>query len=232
MFFYLYAMRDSFIFYRSFYEAIKQLPESNQLELYNAIIEYSLNETELSVSTISNAFFTLVKPQIDANIRRYKNGCKGGATKGNTNAKKQSKTTDKQPKNNLKTTYKQPKNNQKQPNVNDNDNVNEYIKENEKEKKSFVANATENEEKLKKRTKEFYQTLIPFTNTYGKEMVREFYNYWSEPNRTKTKMRFELEKTWDTTRRLITWSNRNKVTQQGNAKGYENKPIETYTITD
>ncbi len=225
-------MRDSFIFYRSFYEAIKQLPESNQLELYNAIIEYSLNETELSVSTISNAFFTLVKPQIDANIRRYKNGCKGGATKGNTNAKKQSKTTDKQPKNNLKTTYKQPKNNQKQPNVNDNDNVNEYIKENEKEKKSFVANATENEDKLKKRTKEFYQTLIPFTNTYGKEMVREFYNYWSEPNRTKTKMRFELEKTWDTTRRLITWSNRNKVTQQGNAKGYENKPIETYTITD
>lgn len=41
-------------------------------------------------------------------------------------------------------------------------------------------------------------------------MLRAFFDYWSEPNREKTKMRFEQQKTWDTKRRLSTWANREK----------------------
>ena len=40
----------------------------------------------------------------------------------------------------------------------------------------------------------------------------EFIDYWTEPNRSNTKMKFELEKTWDTKRRLARWvkmSNKN-----------------------
>ena len=37
-------MRDSFIFYRSFYDAIKTLPPENQAKIYNAIFDYSLNQ--------------------------------------------------------------------------------------------------------------------------------------------------------------------------------------------
>jgi hypothetical protein len=33
--------RSGFVFYRSFWEAIKELPSENQLELYQAITEYS-----------------------------------------------------------------------------------------------------------------------------------------------------------------------------------------------
>lgn len=61
---------------------------------------------------------------------------------------------------------------------------------------------------LTKRKDEFYQSLIPFLDKYQKEMVRDFFEYWSEPNKAKTKMRFELEKTWDTSRRLATWAKR------------------------
>ena len=41
-------MRDSFVFYRSFYDAIKDLPRDVQGEIYTAIMEYSLygKETE------------------------------------------------------------------------------------------------------------------------------------------------------------------------------------------
>ncbi len=34
----------------------------------------------------------------------------------------------------------------------------------------------------------------------------DFIDYWTEYNKSKTKMRFELERTWDTKRRLKTWT--------------------------
>lgn len=38
----------------------------------------------------------------------------------------------------------------------------------------------------------------------------EFINYWTEQNRSNTKMKFELEKTWDTKRRLERWNKNSK----------------------
>lgn len=58
---------------------------------------------------------------------------------------------------------------------------------------------------------DFYQSLVPFVKVYGKEMVREFFDYWTEPNKSGSKWRFELEKTWDLSRRLNTWASRNRV---------------------
>lgn len=66
------------------------------------------------------------------------------------------------------------------------------------------------EEEMKSREREFYNVLIPFVKTYGREMIREFFDYWSEPNKSHSKMRFELERTWDLTRRLQTWEKRSR----------------------
>nr|DAT96577.1 MAG TPA: protein of unknown function (DUF4373) [Caudoviricetes sp.] len=66
------------------------------------------------------------------------------------------------------------------------------------------------EEEMKSRGREFYNVLIPFVKTYGREMIREFFDYWSEPNKSHSKMRFELERTWDLTRRLQTWEKRSR----------------------
>lgn len=79
---------------------------------------------------------------------------------------------------------------------------NEYIKP--KKTKEDLKDGTE------RRAKNFYNSLIPYVSTYGKEMVREFYDYWSEPNKSYSKLRFEQEKTWDLCRRLARWSNNNK----------------------
>lgn len=43
-----------------------------------------------------------------------------------------------------------------------------------------------------------------------KETREQFVLYWSEENKSKTKMRFELEKTWDTYKRLYRWINNTK----------------------
>lgn len=81
-------MRDSFVFFKSFYESIKNLEDKYQLELYNAICEYSLYGTDpVGLSPIATALFTLMKPNIDSSTRRYdanvNNGKKGGRPKKN-----------------------------------------------------------------------------------------------------------------------------------------------------
>ena len=118
-------MRESFIFYRSFYESIKELDPLDQVQIYNAIFEYEFYKKNNELKGVCKSIFTLIIPQLIANDKRYENGKKGGAPKGNQNAKKQ-------PKNNLETTEKQPNVNVNV-NVNENDNVNDiynYIEQN------------------------------------------------------------------------------------------------------
>lgn len=67
---------------------------------------------------------------------------------------------------------------------------------------------------LEKRKQKFYQELVPYVSIYGKEMIRQFYDYWIEPNKSRTKMRYELERTWDTKRRLNTWASREKINRR------------------
>ena len=55
---------------------------------------------------------------------------------------------------------------------------------------------------------------------YTKELRRAFFDYWTEPNKSKTKMRFELEKTWDTGRRLARWAN-NSFNKQEDIRSYD-----------
>ncbi|QDP65343.1 MAG: hypothetical protein Tp1124SUR00d2C54018391_4 [Prokaryotic dsDNA virus sp.] len=53
----------------------------------------------------------------------------------------------------------------------------------------------------------FINEVNEFHKKYSKDMRINFCNYWTEPNKSKTKMKFELEKTWDTQRRLSRWAN-------------------------
>lgn len=69
--------RDGFTYYRSFHEASQYLPPELYKSLAMAINNYALNgilPTELPNEI--NGFFLLIKPQIDANIKRYLNGKK------------------------------------------------------------------------------------------------------------------------------------------------------------
>ena len=127
--------RDSFIFYRSFWEALRQCPDDVRLRLYDAITDYALNFNKPDgLDGIAAIVFPLIEPQITANNKRYINGLKGrefgslgGAPKGNKNA---SKTTPKGNKNNPKQQPKQPQNNPKTtPNENENVNVNVNVNE-------------------------------------------------------------------------------------------------------
>jgi|WetSurMetagenome_2_1015567.scaffolds.fasta_scaffold75478_3 hypothetical protein len=86
----------------------------------------------------------------------------------------------------------------------------------DKEVKAFFDKEVENSpiDIEKKRTecetrkKTFHDLLVPYVEYYGKDMITDFYFYWIEMNKSLTKMRFELQKTWDLKRRLNTWESR------------------------
>lgn len=62
------------------------------------------------------------------------------------------------------------------------------------------------EEKVKALKDKFYQELIPYVASYGKEMVREFYDYWCQRNKSGTNIKRYMETTWETELRLKTWA--------------------------
>lgn len=74
-------LKDSMVFYRSFYEALKDLPDIDRLAVYDAIFSYGLDLKEVELSGIPAVIWKLVKPNIEANIRRYENGKKGAKAK-------------------------------------------------------------------------------------------------------------------------------------------------------
>ena len=74
-------MRDSFIFYRSFFEATKTLTTEQAADLYYAICSYALDRKELELDDVQKALFSLIKPQLDANHKRWENSKKGGRPK-------------------------------------------------------------------------------------------------------------------------------------------------------
>lgn len=96
--------RDTFIFYRSFKESMSDLSDADKLIMYEAITDYSLDMKEPELTGFPKALFSLIRPFLDANTQRWKNGCKGGAPKGNKNNRFSKSTTEVQPEVNQSTT--------------------------------------------------------------------------------------------------------------------------------
>ena len=62
---------------------------------------------------------------------------------------------------------------------------------------------------IKERETEFKNSLLPFLDLYGKDMLNKFFLYWTEKKPKGRKMRFEMQKVFDVERRLKTWDNNN-----------------------
>jgi len=166
--------RDSTIFYRSFYEAIKELPEANQLEIYNAIFEHSLNLNKPNLTGLSKTIYTLIEPQIEANLKRYENG--------NKPKKKQNESeTEAKPKQDVSKSEAN-KNNNKNVNKNDNDNNNEKdntsLKKKQTPKHLFSESPYIDKHKFKEvlsdwntdKLKYYYEALITWSNEGNKKI--------------------------------------------------------------
>lgn len=194
------------VIYRSFFEALKDLPELNRLQVWDAICELGLNGVEVELSGLSKTIFTLIKPQIDANNRRaaagIENGHKGGEF-GKLGGRPPKEKPTNNPQDNPLETHKKPSNVNDNANGNGNENVNENDKSN-----SGVSKETKLKSYKQWTLDEFKQSIADNRLDYPKDMLNSFFSYWSELN-ISGKPKFTAQPTWETSKRLKRWFDNN-----------------------
>lgn len=71
--------RKQFTFYRSYWDAVRELPEEDKLPVLEAIISYALDgEIPTSLTQVQRAFFTICKPTLDTARKKAESGKRGG----------------------------------------------------------------------------------------------------------------------------------------------------------
>lgn len=188
-------MKKEYIkFPKSWVDLMGNIPEDEKDKLIAKIVRYYLyDEMPLGLGGYEAVFEHIVKPSVDFCKNAVSYGGKGGAPIGNQNARKRQQAEK------IVKTEQVPEVIEEQQ---------EVVVEVMTAPSTLPVKTPSVKKTLEERCLEFRNSLMPFLSEYGKEMITEFYNYWTEPNPSKTKMRFEMEKTWDTARRLETWLKR------------------------
>mgnify|MGYP003146853567 CR=1 FL=1 len=154
-------MRDSFIFYRSFFEATKPLNKAQKASLFEAICLYSLDQETMELDPICTAMFSLIKPQLEANYNKFKAGKKSAEIKQKVNRQ---------------STQKQQKVNKPITNVNDNVNDNVNVNVNKKDVYKSFDHLSITNEQVKK------LIAIGYTNIEVDDIIESIKNYKKNKN--------------------------------------------------
>lgn len=186
-----------YTFFESYHNALCRVPDEVYGRIVRSMSDYVFNGVEPQLSDPTDLMaWELIKPilvkgvelsEIRANAGRAGKGTARNA--GNINAKKQNNTN-------------QNKNNTNQNGIGNGKGIGN-------KESTIVPKKDELSLNLSKRKNNFKESLKPFVEIFGADMMNDFFSYWTEPNKSNTKMRYELEKTWDIKRRLSRWANNN-----------------------
>lgn len=186
--------KKSFILYADQISLIEKLTDEEAGKLMKHLFEYVNDRNPVAPDRLTEIAFEPIKQQLKRDLQDWEETKKSKSLGGKIgmerrwaehNKAKQGLTED-----NLVTKNITPIT--VNGNVNDNGTVND------------IKNTIE-QRKLK-----FASTLEPFQKQYPKQMLSDFYKYWCELNKSGTKFKQELEKTWDLERRLEMWARRDK----------------------
>ncbi len=187
--------------------------EKHYKEWLFMVVEYYQGNKEIQSSIkIVNKYFNNYKKTMNYVIQAREHGKKGALQK----AEKQQVKDD-----TLNGYLEMPESTQStNNNINNKNNINNNINNKESNIFTNITTHTSNAKNLQERECDF-QNLVysELQERTEKEEIDKFILYWTEPNKSKSKMKFESEKFFDVKRRFVTWI--------GNVKPKHNQP--TYT---
>lgn len=181
--------KKSFVLYSDYKELFSELSDEYAGKLIKHIFAYVNDENPQTDDQIINISFIPIKLQLKRDLRKFEEIKEKRSEIGRIGGLKSAEQR-------TKTKQNEPIASFGQANQAVNDNVTVTVTVNDTVKKNNIE-----ERKLK-----FADTLKPFLSTYGRDMLSDFYKYWTEPNKSGTKFKQEMQKTWDVSRRLETWS--------------------------
>lgn len=210
-------MKRSFLIYDDWGDLVETLPDEDKGRVFSALFRFSATG---EVSDLSNPaadmLLKVMVKQLRDDKEKYDRKCEknkensakrfidGYRTISNDNDGYRTMTD--------KDKDKELDKDKEKDSLKDKEKTNVNVSKKESEKVAAEAATSARKEK-------FYASLVPFVDKYGKDMIRDFFDYWSEMNRSKTKMRFEQQSTWELALRLKTWADREKIPKKdGNPK--------------
>ncbi|MBQ8153822.1 MAG: hypothetical protein IJ069_09115 [Prevotella sp.] len=197
--------RKSFLYYTDWAKQLLGLPERLRLKIDDAIKRYVLYGEEPTDKEVLYSMFSLMRSQIDRDNEKYLGRCE--RNRENINERWSRVNNEKYNRIQSNTT-EYDRIQTIQSNTNDTD-IDKDI-----DKDKDIDNKKENKKKkyfslpICERRDLFLEELRKFTNRYTSTMLNDFFQYWTQPNKDGTKMKFEGQKYWLTSARLEAWKNK------------------------
>lgn len=217
--------KESFVFYETWAEALRQLPDKERLQVFDAIINYGIYEKKATIGGLAQMALELIYNDIDdckAKRREKIEKARESANKRwqNQNANEcDTMRTHTNECERIRTDATQCYNVNVNVNGNVNDNVDSssiiYSPKNENFDADKSATNKPQPKTIEERKNDFMKLVAENgIEKYGQEMCREFFDYWTESNPNGKKMRFEMQKVFDIKKRLATWNKNNFKNQK------------------
>jgi hypothetical protein len=187
-------MKKSFILHIDQKEVFDTLTNEQAGVLIKAIFNYEFDKTLIELEPLLKIIFIPIRQAIDRNTERYDNVCKRNSENISKRWNKEN-TKNTSRKSGIKKIPRDTRNT-------DNDNDNDSDNDSERGKSAEAQPTQKNFRQLTE--KEFYDEVAKYSNQFAKELLRSFYNHWSEKS-PKGKMKFQLEETWELKKRLDKW---------------------------
>jgi len=210
--------KTSFVLYSDSKTIIDLLTNEQAGLLLKTLFAYVNDENPKIDSSIA-IVFEVIKLQLKRDLKKWEKTKEGRSTAGKASAEARRLAKLKEQTSTNPTNVDFVQQTSTNPTVSDSVSVNVSVSDINKvvigEKTPKLPKANK-DELFNLRKESFRKELTHYLKQYSKETLRAFFDYWTEPNPTKTKMRCELQKTFDINLRLKNWTK--------NEKTFINKP--------
>lgn len=171
--------KKGFILYADQKALFDQLPNDKAGELIKFIMAYVNDENPVTEDLIINLAFTPIKQQLKRDLQKFEQTKVSRSIAGKAGADKRWQNVANDSKR-IQTIAKMA--------VNDNVNVNDKV---------ILS--------IEERKKNFANQISEHKKDYSKDILNDFYFYWTEHGTNDKKMRFEKQTSFDISRRLNNW---------------------------
>ena len=215
-----------FLVYNDWAELVETLPMEERGRVLTALFRHANGEEELGITDpAAKMLVMMMTKQMDRDTDAYDRKCERNRKniEKRYNERIQSNTSATDKKEETTNVYDGIR-----PNTNVYDGMQYKDKDKDKDKdKELKKDVLTNVEKkaediaaaaaatLAQRKEKFRSSLDAYRSLYPSYMLDQFFEYWTEPNKSGSKMRFEMERTWAVNLRLKTWAAREKVPDKG-----------------